>query len=334
MIHVYLWLAWIMLNFVQEYTKTPPTASVVARDVLMLGVLIPPVYVHFFLFDRLYAKRRYVLYALSTVAVIVLFASLNRRIYVEFLGLEYGTLRLSISIIYFVLISTSLRLARKEYEQRLSLKEMRITKHRIEMELLKSQINPHFLFNTLNNLYGMAGRVDRRLARAIHSLSGLMRYVIVEGKRDSVELEKELAQIDRYVELQRLRFSGRDDIAIRTSTSGPTAGLMIPPMLLYPFVENAFKHGINLNHHSFVDISVRSENHRLCFCVRNSDHAREQKALSESNGIGLSNVRRRLQLLRPGEHELDIRRGDGVFSVRLSTRLEDKDEDIAMRRDR
>ncbi|HYF31752.1 MAG TPA: histidine kinase [Chitinophagaceae bacterium] len=184
-----------------------------------------------------------------------------------------------------------------------------------ELNFLKSQINPHFLFNTLNNLFSLAQKNNNEeLAGGIYKLSGLMRYMIYESSVDKIQLSKEILYIRDFIGLSKLRFD-ENEVEVNLNIEGDPDAYCIAPMLLVPFVENAFKHGVKLEHRSVIDISIVCTAASLVFHCRNPlfDTTDEHTY----GGIGLENVRRRLQLLYPGKHRLVTEALDGRYHVHL-----------------
>jgi len=182
-----------------------------------------------------------------------------------------------------------------------------------ELSFLKAQINPHFLFNTLNNIYSLALIKSENVADAIMKLSNLMRYVTDDVNEDFVLLEKELDSIRNYISLQRLRLGKKSEIEFLTE--GNTDGKMIAPLILMPFVENAFKHGISsaLLSNIFNKLEV-AENH-IVFYTENRLFTTQRN--TERTGIGITNTKKRLAQIYPGKYELDIASQNGLFTVRL-----------------
>lgn len=184
-----------------------------------------------------------------------------------------------------------------------------------ELDTLRLQINPHFYFNTLNNLYGLALEKSSRTAEAILKLSNIMEYVIYDCRSEKVLLDKEVNFIESYIQLERLRYE--ENIHISFENHINSNSFSIAPMLLIPFVENAFKHGSETINGSFcVSIKTKIENNYLFFLVRNSS-----KHPTNRGGIGLDNVRKRLNFLYPGKYQLDIDNANEVFEVKLSIQL-------------
>lgn len=193
-----------------------------------------------------------------------------------------------------------------------------------ELRFLKSQINPHFLFNTLNNLFALAERKDQpELSQGIAELANLMRYVLYDGQAERVPLEKEIRFLESLIEIQQLRLDEQDEVVIGLNVRGDYQGRQIAPLILIPFVENAFKHGIYPPHPSVIRIDFEVSREHLRFQVSNPVFSDRENELPHPSGIGLENVRRRLALLYPERHELRVEQKGGIFTVELALDLED-----------
>jgi len=189
-----------------------------------------------------------------------------------------------------------------------------------DLDFLRSQINPHFLFNALNTLYGTALQENAaRTSEGIQRLGDMMRFMLHENHQEKIKLGKELAYLHNYISLQRLRVQESPDIQIEISIDENYCDHLIAPMLLIPFVENAFKHGISLRSRSNISISLNCDDTKIYFDVHNSVHPRpDNDPERNSLGIGLDNVRQRLQLMYPKKHELAIRQTNNQFFVHLT----------------
>lgn len=195
-----------------------------------------------------------------------------------------------------------------------------IEKHALERQLqyLKYQVNPHFFMNTLNNIHALVDIDPERAKTSIVELSKLMRYVLYEGNNKLTSLSREVQFLRNYVQLMSMRYTGNVSISLDVPEVLPDS--MLPPLLLVIFVENAFKHGISYRTKSFVEISLQPHGDRLLFSCRNSrpeiKHDENMKG-----GVGLSNVRRRLDLLFPGNYTLDIKEQEDTYTVHLDIPL-------------
>lgn len=186
-----------------------------------------------------------------------------------------------------------------------------------ELSFLKAQIHPHFLFNTLNNIYSMAVLKSEHTPAAILKLSNIMRYVTDEVKRNFVPLQKEVEYIRDYIDLQRLRLSNK--VQLDFSVLGNTDGKMIAPLILMTFVENVFKYGISNHEPSLIKIRITAEENEIVFFCQNKISATPNMA--ESTGIGISNTKKRIEHLYPGKHLLSINSDNGLYTVQLALQL-------------
>jgi two-component system LytT family sensor kinase len=184
-----------------------------------------------------------------------------------------------------------------------------------ELSFLRSQISPHFIFNILNSIvYLIRSKSD--LAEPVTiKLSELMRYMLYDSNDAQIPLEKELSYLENYVELQKIRFE--EDVEISLRVKGETAGQLIEPMLMIPFVENAFKHGVGLVREPVIDIDLMFDHKEMTFKVRNKITPDTSGEKDNSSGIGLQNVRRRLELLYPDAHRLELTREGEWFVAEL-----------------
>jgi two-component system LytT family sensor kinase len=191
------------------------------------------------------------------------------------------------------------------------------------LDFLRSQINPHFLFNALNTLYGLALQENsERTADGIQRLGDMMRFMLHENQQPRILLARELEYLRNYIELQSLRIAASPGIRIEISIEEVPEGHWIAPMLLIPFVENAFKHGMSLKQASWIQVVLKYAPGKIYFDVCNSLHPRAEKdRLQESSGLGLANVRQRLALLYPDQHELLISQTPKEYIVHLALDL-------------
>ncbi|MCC8425318.1 sensor histidine kinase [Mucilaginibacter sp. UR6-11] len=182
-----------------------------------------------------------------------------------------------------------------------------------ELAFLKSQINPHFLFNSLNSIYSLAYQHSENTPGAILKLSEIMRYMLYECNDNKVDLSKELQYLQNYIDLQKIRFGNNAYIDFKVD--GEITDQQIVPLLLIAFIENAFKHGIANDSLSPITLFVNVNQQHLQFYIRNKKHRNNRDPLG---GIGLNNVKRRLDLLYPGKYNLDIRDETDTYTCELS----------------
>lgn len=198
--------------------------------------------------------------------------------------------------------------------------EAALNKSRADLQFLRSQINPHFLFNALNTLYGTALREKASdTATGIQQLGDMMRFMLHENHLDFIPMDKEIEYLQHYISLQKLRIQHSPEIVIEDVIQEELCQHQIAPMLLIPFVENAFKHGISLREPSWIKVSLVCEEKQIRFSVHNSVHPRlENDPEKERSGIGLQNVIERLKLVYPGKHTIHISNSGQEFAVELS----------------
>lgn len=191
-----------------------------------------------------------------------------------------------------------------------------------ELNFLKSQLNPHFLFNVLNMAYSSANRNgDEKTADIIEKLSGLMRYMLYESNVDQIELEKEIEYIKNYINLQKMRFSDEIPVIVNFDKRGDFTSSRIAPMILIQFIENAFKFGVKLEKASEISISLSIINNELEFTVKNPIFINPADITKKTSGIGIENVKKRLEILYPNKHNLKIENSGKYYLVRLLMNL-------------
>lgn len=187
-----------------------------------------------------------------------------------------------------------------------------------ELSFLKSQVNPHFLFNSLNSIYALSEQKSAKTSEAILLLSNLMRYMLYGSNNGKTEISKEIDCIESYIQLQRLRISSRESIIILVNIKGRELNVLVEPLILIPFIENAFKHGVSYHQRSEVLIDLDVTQEVISLDVKNTKKisVAEGSPVTDS-GIGLINIRRRLDLLYPSRHTLRIEDGKEYFSINL-----------------
>lgn len=206
-----------------------------------------------------------------------------------------------VMMIFVACLSTAVRLSLRWRQTEERLIEAEQQKTDAELKNLKNQMNPHFLLNTLNNIYALIAFNSEKAQEAVQELSRLLRYILYENQTDLVSLEKELDFINNYVSLMRIRVSRSVEICLKLDP-GPKL-ILISPLIFISLIENAFKHGISPTEESFISISIQGQQDgRVCCEIMNSNHPKSTADKSGS-GIGLEQVRRRLELLYPGRYE-------------------------------
>lgn len=219
------------------------------------------------------------------------------------------------------------RQTRNQFQQVVKL-ETALSSSSANLDFLRSQINPHFLFNALNTLYGMAMQEHSdRTASGIQKLGDMMRFMLRENYQDAIPLSKEIQYLRDYIELQQLRTQSSDKIRIDTHLEEGDCNHEVAPMLLIPFVENAFKHGISLRRPSWIKVTLTCTPKQLFFDVYNSIHpATEVDPEKENSGVGLENVQQRLALLYKDRHELTIHQSATEYFIHLTLQFSHGDK--------
>lgn len=249
-------------------------------------------------------KRIYKILLVFTGFILVIFNDTFGKLegFVEFIALYF--ILVFISIIYWI------------FKQIKSIIKLRNEKEKTELLHLKSQVNPHFFFNTLNNLYGLMEK-DSKERQMVLKLSDMMRYSIYEGEKDWVSLKNELDYLQNYIELQEIRYHKKSDVQLNHQIDNPQAKIM--PLLFIILLENAFKHGLeNLEKNAYIHIDLNESNNEVNFVIENNFD------LQQSNnevGIGLKNLKRRLELVYPKRHTLSFHKNANIYKVELTLKL-------------
>ena len=324
-LHILVWLAATLVH-AGIFSRFMPFGVSLFRATGNMASMAVIFYLNIFLVNRFLERRRYAIY-LGLVLVAVLFM-VGVRVRFNLLFPEMpisewlrgdqvnnwrvGALAtnagvLMISAIYQLILNRNAA-ARRTLELQASEQEA-------HLQFLKAQINPHFLFNTLNNIYSLATVRSDKTADMVLRLSNLLRYVIYDGQAEKLPLSKEVDQIREYIELFRMR--SETPLDIRFEVAGDLSGVRLEPMVLIPIVENCFKHcDFEHNPEAFIHLSLQVEAQQIRFVAVNSkDDANRQK--DSQGGVGLANIRQRLALKYPDRHQLEINGDKGRFEVVL-----------------
>jgi LytS/YehU family sensor histidine kinase len=221
----------------------------------------------------------------------------------------------TIFTIYFI-ITSLLKLSKSWYVLQ------RVEKEKLEIELqsLKTQVNPHFLFNSLNSIYSLSLAKSEQTPDTVLELSNLLRYMLYEVGEATVELSKEIEMMENYVELQKLRADPSSDI--RFEIKGDELDQHIAPLLFFPLIENSFKHGIKaVSLHAYVHILLEASMDKLSFTIENNKGFIDDPEQGKYGGIGLENVQRRLSLIYPGKHQFEILEDRDTYKVILKIEI-------------
>jgi sensor histidine kinase YesM len=327
---------WVLSYFVFLHLfKTGPQPAKIdyIYTALFHITLLPAVYINLsLLLPRFATARRWPVYVLSLVALIVLFTWINENFFQDwskyilpgYFFISYFTWwEISLFYLVYLAVTCLLKLSKSwfaisELQRRLLATEKE--KVQIELKALKAQINPHFFFNTLNGIYSMSLARDERLPATVLQLSQLMRYFLYESASDLVPLEKEWQIFQDYIALQKIRSAS--NLNLQQEVEGEIRDQQIAPMLLVTFLENAFKHGAPVSKEkSVIRILLRVHQNDFNFRIENTVGQVDDIEQGIWKGMGLENVRRRLSLLYPGRHTLDIQESNNQFVVNLHLQL-------------
>ncbi|HEX6226369.1 MAG TPA: histidine kinase [Chryseolinea sp.] len=287
----------------------------------------------YYIIDKLLLPRKYTLFILVLMLSMVVFGVLLRAISYYIVYPTFYPQGLQLPVLYFpkiliaifsiysvVAIVASYHLGKHWYNHQLASEQLEKEKLESELKLLKSQINPHFLFNTLNNLYALAMNQSQRTPETVHKLSELMSYMLYDSNQPEVPLKKELYYIENYIALEKLRYESRLDISLNVYSD--LNGIMIAPLMILPFVENCFKHGVSKQiNHSWIRIDISASDGVLTIKVENSRVPEASMTIRSVSGIGLQNVRKRLALIYPERHQLDIHADEESYLVVLKIKI-------------
>ncbi len=278
--------------------------------------------ISYLLLPQLFYKKKYLLFALSfalLITGIILMEELvlEQIFYPDTRGQRFpGVVFSLLQILPVIIILTGFKFAWDSTWQRKELALLRSSLRESELQFLKTQINPHFLFNNLNNLYAYALEASPKTPEFIIKLSSVLRYMLYDCKSALVPLEKELQQLGSFIELGRLQIEGRGKVRFQSII--PADGLQIAPLILVVFVENAFKHSHSSQLEDIqINIMVNLEKDRYLHfqCINNYQANSNTEDLD--NGIGLENVKKRLELMYPAAHQLHVKDEADIYSVEL-----------------
>ena len=333
LLHVFFWSVWLFRSFYDVYGPWGfRNASLYIAVVAVTQM--PLVYFHLYvLVPSLLNKKKYIPYFLITISLVMLYSVCNYSLLQILPATWIHQLLLSfvhrITPMYDVLEGVIVLLLTYALKYTLIAfitqnELLRLQKEKIQLELnaLKAQVNPHFLFNTLNNLYSLTLKNSNKSSEVVLKLSDIMRYVLYQSNEATVPLIKELNFISNYIELQRIRYP--ENYKIDYSVTGTVNGQMIAPLLLIDFIENGFKHGLDKRFNDgWVRVKIIIENNRMEFDAVNSKGLTDEGGLiPSSNGIGLTNIKKRLELMYRGKSELKINDGEEEYHVHLNLELQ------------
>lgn len=289
------------------------------------------------LFPYFFRKKRYIVYGVSATLLLFIASVLGRTLIEKVIEPTFYSDTTEIEPVFIwylifkgmlwflspvLLFTLVIKMFKQWFDQEQHNQEIAKEKLAAELNFLKAQVHPHFLFNTLNNLYALTLQSSPAAPKVVLKLSELMSYMLYDSQANSILLTKEILHIKNYLELEKLRYNSRLDVSL--NVSGETDTKKIAPLLLIPFVENAFKHGVsNETDTVWVTIDIKVKTDWLIVKVENSYTENEIviNKTHDKNGIGLQNIMRRLNLLYPHDHELVLKKESDRYLVDLKIKL-------------
>ncbi|MCG0015745.1 sensor histidine kinase [Winogradskyella immobilis] len=335
LLHLFFWCAVLFIFTLVFSTGNTLDVNTFYFSVFLMPITIGTTYISIYkLIPDYLITKRYALFSLYTFYTVIIsifcimfsvffgLAFLTDFKFTEVVSLSRNTIFI-ISCIYLVVIIVSafkllkLNLKQSKHNAELEAKilEAQLKLKQQELSYLKMQIHPHFLFNTLNTLYGFALKKSETTPDLILKLSNLLDYVLYQVNKPLVELKDEINHIKDYISLEQMRFN--DTLNIDFKSDNCINNLEIAPMLFLPFVENSFKHGKIVNGTLKISIAFKCDNEHIDFSITNS----HQNNQSTKNGIGLENIKKRLELLYKNDYDLDISETKNNYSVQLKLHL-------------
>jgi len=293
-------------NFLGEYFS-------VLNVILVLFILIVPIYIHNLVFiPKLLLRQKYISYILSLISLLLLTTLA--------FSFEDGEFKDDlIKYLPFFIVAASMNLIKRQIIGEMEKKSADLHQREMELNSLKAQINPHFLFNTLNNIYALTLSNSSQASEVVLQLAGLMRYQLESTRKNLVSLDEEIEFLKQYFELEKIRIGKKATLQFEVDLDKYT--LWIPPMILMTFIENSFKHGVNRDKSkSYIKISISSQMQNLTMRVENGKPD-NTSVNTGFGGFGLKNVERRLELLLPGKHEVKIEEDDSKYATIINLKL-------------
>jgi two-component system, LytTR family, sensor kinase len=283
--------------------------------VVMVGLF----YAHKWLIKNYLAQKKvshYILGLISLIALVTflfgLFLSLTR------VGNSNYFITALINVLLFIFFSTAISYAYRGILLQIQYEKTKRRQVEAELKLLQSQVNPHFLFNTLNNIYAQNLVHQEEANEMILQLADLMRYQIESSKKNEVSIDDEIEFLENYIALEKKRSTDRIKVSFAVDKTANLT-MNIPPMLFIPFIENAYKHGISAEGESSINILLDVKEHGISFKIENQIPVRKQ--MVKSTKTGLENIKKRLELLFPNKHQLSINTDNHIYNVQLDIQI-------------
>ncbi len=326
--HLIFWL--FLLVFLLIFDRADePLGFVLLKEFVNIGFFAPLIYFNlYFLVPSYLEKGKFVQYFIFIAGLVLLFTpikvAVSYLIHFQYPDQQNYLLNnqylISIQLVFVSIASMIFALISNIFKHQLEKKELQEKNLTSELKFLKSQIDPHFFFNTLNSLYALTLKKSDYAPATVLKLSDIMRYMLYECNEKTVLLSKEVQYIQNYIDLEKIRYG--QDLTISLEIRGYLEEKRIMPLVFSPFIENCFKHGVKNNiDGGYISILLELNENQLYFQVENSKHTSETSTETDIGGIGLSNVKRRLKLEYPKDHELRIIENEDVYKIELHIKL-------------
>ena len=264
---------------------------------------------------------------LKTLGAIVVFCFIFLLVHADIQMHGKPAINLLLFWLPFIVLGCSIGIALQLFAGSIAMKlrraQAQATQSQSELQLLQSQVSPHFLFNTLNNMYGIALTEHQKIPPLLLKLSDLLRYSVYEAKEPLVPLKHEIDYLNNYIEFEKIRIGDRLELNCHLE-SVTDERIKITPMLLIVYIENAFKHAKNTTDQKiFIDISLKTWNSVILFAIKNSYSPQQRKIFDKHSGLGLANAKRRLEVLYHNQHNLNIEVNNNFYTVNLQLKAND-----------
>ena len=323
-IHVAVWsllfvVPLLIFQHVPQYIGLPQGYFVIT-NLYHIGLFYLNAY---YLYPRLFNKKWWWLYVIALIAIVRVSFYLKTGV-LHLVDPAFAITSDNYRIIFFppvgfLIASIIFRVVVNRIKQEKREKEIKAEQLDSELKLLRSQINPHFLFNMMTNMVALARQKSDLLEPSLIKLSDLLRYMLYGPGKENLRMSEEIDYLKSYIELQQLRFG--DAVQLQLDIDNEEADCFIEPMLLVPFVENAFKHGVGTTADPFIHIQLQTKNQKLFFRVTNNYNGSGYSSKDNSSGIGIANVKNRLNLLYPNRHDIKTEDTGTQYQVTLNIAL-------------
>ena len=331
--NIILWLStFAILLFIFSEKKTPTKIDYIYTSCFIITIFIPVIINLYLLIPRFLIKEKYLQFATLFIVNIIVFTQVNKWFFNSFIDVlftdyyfisYYSETQLFILFSIFLVATTLIKLTEdwlylnKTLNEELALKNIEI---QTQLSSLRAQINPHFLFNSLNVLYSLSLEEKKETTSAILQLSDILRYVIYETERKKIALKNELILIQKYLDFQKFRYKNVSNVALDIEVDDSSFELY--PMLLLPLIENSFKHGIKGEiDNTFINIKVEKNKKEFTFLIENNFSETGEIYDKEYSGVGLKTIRQNLEIIYPNTHSFVIAKTENTFKVSLKISL-------------